>query len=144
MLQEKTDNDIAIIKSRKIIEQLKKISSNEKAKIINKQQQKQQATQGRTNRELLLKYLYDRGEEVLILAESQFPNEIRTIINRLIELIKNGDISERISGGELVALFRAVGMNVKVNTTIRIEDHGKLLSFSDKLKDDYGDAVNKS
>jgi hypothetical protein len=41
-------------------------------------------------------------------------------------------------------LLRAVGMNVKVNTTIRIEDHGKLLSFSDKLKDDYGDAVNKS
>jgi DNA-binding TFAR19-related protein (PDSD5 family) len=144
MLQEKTDNDIAIIKSRKIIEQLKKIASNEKAKMINKQQQKQQATQGSTNRELLLKYLYDRGEEVLILAESQFPNEIRTIINRLIELIKNGDISERISGGELVALLRAVGMNVKVNTTIRIEDHGKLLSFSDKLKDDYGDAVNKS
>jgi DNA-binding TFAR19-related protein (PDSD5 family) len=112
--------------------------------MINKQQQKQQATQGSTNREVLLKYLYDRGEEVLILAESQFPNEIRTIINRLIELIKNGDISERISGGELVALLRAVGMNVKVNTTIRIEDHGKLLSFSDKLKDDYGDAVNKS
>ena len=42
-----------------------------------------------------------------------------------------------------MALFR-LGMNVKVNTTIKIEDHGKLLSFSDKLKEDYGDTVNDS
>lgn len=99
MLQEKTDNDIAIIKSRKIIEQLKQVASDEKSKKIKKQrQQQQQAMQGRTNRELLLKYLYDRGEEILILAESQFPNETRKILNRLINLIKNGEITERISG----------------------------------------------
>jgi DNA-binding TFAR19-related protein (PDSD5 family) len=143
MLQEKTNNDIAIIKSRKIIEQLKQVASQEKAKMITKQQQ-QQARQDRTNRELLLKYLYDRGEEVLILAESQFPNETRTIVNRLAELIKNGRIIEGISGGAIVALFRTLGMNVKVNTMIKIEDHGKLLSFSDKLKEDYGDAINGS
>jgi hypothetical protein len=59
-------------------------------------------------------------------------------------LIKNGEITERISGGDLMALFRSLGMNVKVNTTIKIEDHGKLLSFSDKLKEDYGDTVNDS
>jgi DNA-binding TFAR19-related protein (PDSD5 family) len=144
MLQEKTDNDIAIIKSRKIIEQLKQVASDEKSKKIKKQHQQQQAMQGRTNRELLLKYLYNRGEEVLILAESQFPNETRTILNRLINLIKNGEITERISGGDLMALFRTLGMNVKVNTSIKIEDHGKLLSFSDKLKEDYGDTVNDS
>lgn len=143
MLQEKTNNDIAIIKSRKIIEQLKQVASQEKAKMITKQQQ-QQARQDRTNRELLLKYLYDKGEEVLILAESQFPNETRTIVNRLAELIKNGRIIEGISGGAIVALFRTLGMNVKVNTMIKIEDHGKLLSFSDKLKEDYGDAINGS
>lgn len=145
MLQEKTDNDIGIIKSKKIIEQLKQVASHEKSKMIKKQhQQQQQAMQGRTYRELLLKYLYDRGEEVLILAESQFPNETRTILSRLINLIKNGEITERISGGNLMALFQSLGMNVKVNTTIKIEDHGKLLSFSDKLKEDCGDTVNDS
>jgi hypothetical protein len=78
---------MAIIKSRKIIEQLKQVTFHEKAKMVKKQQH-QQEMQGRTNRELLLKYMYDRAEEVLILAESQFPNETRTILNRLINLIK--------------------------------------------------------
>jgi hypothetical protein len=31
-------------------------------------------------------------------------------------------------------LFRSIGINVRVNTTIKIEDHGKLVSFSEKLK----------
>jgi hypothetical protein len=52
--------------------------------------------QQRDDRELLLKYLYNRGDEVLSLAESQFPNETRLIANRLLELIKNGNISESI------------------------------------------------
>ena len=45
-----------------------------------------------------------------------------------------GEIKQRISGGELLALFRSVGINVRINTSIKIEDHGKLVSFSEKLK----------
>jgi hypothetical protein len=51
-----------------------------------------------------------------------------------VELIRIGDIRQRISGGELLALFRSVGLNVRVSTSIKIEDHGKLVSLSDKLK----------
>jgi hypothetical protein len=51
-----------------------------------------------------------------------------------VELIRIGEIKQRISGGELLALFRSVGLNIRVNTTIKIEDHGKLVSLSDKLK----------
>jgi len=86
----------------------------------------------------LLGYLYDRGDEVLGLAESQFRYRTSVIVNKLAELIKNGDINERISGGQLLGLFKSLGINVKVSTSIKIEDHGKLLSFSDKLKEDYG------
>ena len=86
----------------------------------------------------MLGYLYNRGEEVLAFAESQFPYRTLVIVNRLAELIKNGSIRERISGGQLLGLFRSLGINVRVNTSIKIEDHGKLLSFSDKLKEDYG------
>jgi hypothetical protein len=49
-------------------------------------------------------------------------------------LIRIGEIKQRISGGELLALLRSVGLNIRVNTTIKIEDHGKLVSLSDKLK----------
>jgi hypothetical protein len=32
-----------------------------------------------------------------------------------------------------------VGLSIRVNNNIKIEDHGKLISFSDKLKQDEYD-----
>jgi hypothetical protein len=82
-------------------------------------------------------YLYDKGEEVLEITEAQFPIQTRTIVRKIVELIKSMEIKNRISGGELLALFRSIGMNLRINTTIQIEDHGKLVSLSDKLKQRY-------
>jgi DNA-binding TFAR19-related protein (PDSD5 family) len=137
--QEEPSDDIEVIKSRKMVERWRQAISHEKVKQRIKEQQQQQKEQQSTDRKVLLRYLYNRGDEVLALAESQFPNETRVIANRLVELIKNGNMNERISGGELLGLFRSLGMNIKVDTSIKIEDHGKLLSFSDKLKEDYGE-----
>ena len=128
-MSEEEDPDITIIKARKMKELQKQAATNEKLKA-----RKQQDSQPRTNREIISSYLYDRGQEVLTLAESQFPVQTRAIVGKIVELIKAGEISQRISGGELLALFRSVGLNIRVNTSIRIEDHGKLVSFADKLK----------
>ena len=69
------------------------------------------------------------GEDVLVLAESQFPNETKRIVHELAELIKIGKINQRISGRELLALFKSRSLYLKINTSIKIEDHGKMLSF---------------
>ena len=87
------------------------------------------------DKEILLKYLYDRGDEVLRLADSQFPVQTRIIVKRIVELIKSGEIDSLISGGELLAIFRSVGLRIRVDTNIRIEDHGKFISFGEKLKE---------
>ena len=87
------------------------------------------------DKEILLKYLYDRGDEVLRLADSQFPVQTRIIVKRIVELIKSGEIDSLISGGELLAIFRSVGLRIRVDTNIRIEDHGKYISFGEKLKE---------
>lgn len=124
------DPDIAIIKARKMKELRDKAAALEKAK-----KREQQLTPPKeTDREIISTYLYDRGEEVLKLAESQYPFQTKAILARIIELIKAGEISQRISGGELLALFRSIGLKIRVNTSIKIEDHGKLVSLSDKLK----------
>jgi hypothetical protein len=57
-------------------------------------------------------------------------------------LIRKGNVKEKISGGVLLALLRDLGMNPNINTSIKIEDHGKMLSFSEKLRNDYEDAKN--
>ena len=71
---------------------------------------------------------------MLNLAYAQYPAQTEPIVTRVAELIQAGEITGRISGGELLALFRSVGLNIRVNTSIKVEDKGKLISFSDKLK----------
>jgi DNA-binding TFAR19-related protein (PDSD5 family) len=132
------DPDIAIIKARKMKELRDKAAAFEKAK-----KREQQLTSSKeTDREIISTYLYDRGEEVLKLAESQYPFQTKAILARIVELIKTGEISQRISGGELLALFRSIGLKIRVNTSIKIEDHGKLVSLSDKLKQQNGDMMD--
>jgi DNA-binding TFAR19-related protein (PDSD5 family) len=125
------DPDIEIIKARKMKELWKK-AALEKSNAIQKEESKKIRT--RTDEQVVSDFLYDRGDEVLKLAESQFPAQTHAIVNKLADLIKSGEIQQRISGGELLMLLRSVGINVRVSTTIKIEDHGKLVSFSDKLK----------
>ena len=123
------DPDIEIIKAKKMQEIMQRMMKQKKEN-IEKDIKKREPSE----REILLSYLYDRGEEVLNLAESQFPSETRAIINRIVELINSGEINRKISGGDLLSLFRTIGMNVKINTTIKIEEHGKYMSFAEKLK----------
>jgi DNA-binding TFAR19-related protein (PDSD5 family) len=128
----KDDPDIAIIKARKMKELWKQAAALERSKAAQKEQW--QKARIKTDREIVSDLLYDRGEEVLKLAEIQFPSQTSMIIKRIADLTKSGEIQQRISGGELLMLFRSIGINVRVNTTIKIEDHGKLVSVSEKLK----------
>ena len=123
------DPDIEIIKARKLRELKEKAAAAERAKAASEQPKKQ-----RTLRDVVSAYLYDRGDEVLSLAYAQFPVQTEAIVTKIAELILTDELSSRISGGELLSLFRSVGLNVRVNTTIKVEDKGKLISFSDKLK----------
>jgi DNA-binding TFAR19-related protein (PDSD5 family) len=126
------DPDIEIIKARKLKEMKKKAAALERAKTTSQQQPPPQRQ--RTARDIVNGYLYDRGDEVLSLAYAQYPAQTEAIVAKIAELILTGEISSRISGGELLSLFRSVGLNVRVNTTIKVEDKGKFISFADKLK----------
>jgi DNA-binding TFAR19-related protein (PDSD5 family) len=119
------------------LEQLKKKRLAEMQKNISfKKQQQERISSEKTKptpRELLVKYLGYRGMEVLQNAESQFPNETKIVIMKLAELIESGDINEKLDGGKLLALFRIVGLNVHMQTTINVEQDGKFVSLSEKL-----------
>jgi len=84
-------------------------------------------------RETLVKNLGYRGLEVLQNAESQFPSETKIVVEKLGELLYSGEVSEEIDGGKLLALFRSVGINVRMQTKINVEQDGELVSLSDKL-----------
>jgi DNA-binding TFAR19-related protein (PDSD5 family) len=84
-------------------------------------------------RNIVLKSLGFRGQEVLETAESQFPNETSIIVGQLAQLITSGELNETIDGGQLLALFRTVGLRIRMNTKINVEQDGKFVSLSEKL-----------
>lgn len=131
MSKDDEDPELAIIKARKM-KQLK-----EKAALIEKTKEDETKTNMTKidDKEIVLKYLYDRGDEVLRLAEAQYPVQTEIIIKRIADLIKSREIDSLVSGGELLAIFRSVGLRIRVDTNIRIEDHGKFISFGEKLKE---------
>ena len=131
MSKDDEDPELAIIKARKMKQLKEKAALNEK---IKEDETKTNMTKI-DDKEIVLKYLYDRGDEVLRLAEAQYPIQTEIIIKRIADLIKSREIDSLISGGELLAIFRSVGLRIRVDTNIRIEDHGKFISFGEKLKE---------
>jgi len=132
------DPDLELINARKMKALKEQFASKEKEKKIMEQneliQKKSTTTEGGVyERDFLISYLYDRGNEVLDIAEQQFPFQTKIIIKRLNELIRYGEIT-KISGGDLLSVFRSLGLNIRINTNISISDHGKTISFSEKLK----------
>jgi hypothetical protein len=138
------DPDLELIKARKMKKLQEQLASKEKAKEKDKINLE---LQNKTNknkpegidseRNFLLRYLYDRGDEVLKLAEQQYPLQTKIIIRRLNELIRFGEIP-KISGGDLLSVYRSLGLNIRVDTQISISDHGKTIRLSDKLKRSNG------
>lgn len=123
------DKELEQLKKKRLEEMQKNISSKKKQEELSSVQKSIP-----TPRQLLLKILGYRGFEVLQNAESQYPKETKIVVEKLGELISSGEINEKMDGGNLLALFRSVGINVRMETKINVEQEGKFVSLSDKLK----------
>ena len=126
------DKELEILKAKRLAEMQKNISFQEKQK--ESEQKSDIATEQVTSRDYVVKNLGYRGMEVLQNAESQFPNEAKIIIEKLGELIASGDINEILDGGKLLVLFRSVGVNIRMQNKINVEQDGKFVSITDKFK----------
>ena len=75
-----------------------------------------------------------RAWEVFNAANSQYPNVMAEIEDRLVNLVSKGKLAE-IDGEQLFALLRTVGLDVRLNTEIKVMKHGKMQSISEKFKE---------
>ena len=126
------DKELENLKAKRLAEMQKNISAQEKQK-ENKNLDTSEKFKP-TSRDSVIKKLGYRGMEVIQNAESQFPNESKIVIEKLGELIASGDINEILDGGKLLVLFRSVGINVRIQNKISVEQDGKFVSITDKFK----------
>jgi DNA-binding TFAR19-related protein (PDSD5 family) len=127
------DIELERLKAKRLAEMQKNISTKQ----IPEPEQKEKPKPN--PREIVLKSLGFRGEEVLQNAETQFPNETQTVIVQLAQLISSGEFDEKIDGGQLLSLFRTIGLNVRMQTKINVEQDGKFVSLSEKLNSKKND-----
>ena len=126
------DKDLERLQAKRLEEMRKNLSFQRKQSKITASEKEQKGNKP-SPREIVIKQLGYRGLEVLQNAEYQFPKETEIISLKLSELISSGDINEVLDGGNLLTLFRSVGINVRMKTKINVEKDGKFVSLSDKL-----------
>ena len=126
------DKDLERLKEKRLAEMQKNLSSQQRQEKIASLKEEQKDNKP-SSREIVIKQLGYRGLEVLQNAEHQFPKETQIVLLKLSELIASGDITEVLDGGNLLALFRSIGIDVRMKTKINVEKDGKFVSLSDKL-----------
>jgi len=123
------DSELEKLQAKRLAEMQRNISSLKQTESSEKSEKKET----KSPREIVVNYLGFRGTEVLENAEAQFPNETKSIVDQLSKLIESGELDEKLDGGQLLTLFRSVGLRVRMKTTINVEQDGKFVSLSEKL-----------
>ena len=125
------DKEFEMLIAKRLAEMQKNLSAqNESKEDTNTENEKPKLS----SRDYVVNNLGYRGMEVLQNAEYQFPNEAKIVIEKLGELISSGDISETLDGGKLLVLFRSIGLNIRMENKINVEQDGKFVSIADKFK----------
>jgi hypothetical protein len=121
------DPELKLINARRMAELRKRAEIANAAK-------EQEKLPAKSAKEILLGRLYDRGDEVLETAYSYYPKETAMFVEQLATYLKFHPELERISGGELYAVFRKLGLRFNLNTTIKVQEKGKFIDLKDKFK----------
>lgn len=116
------DADLRLLEQRKLEEMRRRLKATAP-----------QAKQEKTDRQVVEEMLYDRGDEVLEAAYSFYPEETGKLVKELAGMIKDGRLKEKVAGGELLSIFRELGLRFRLKTSIRVMDQGKLVDLSEKL-----------
>ncbi|MFH0850102.1 MAG: DNA-binding protein [Candidatus Bathyarchaeota archaeon] len=89
-----------------------------------------------TPEELLGQYFGDRAWEVWNAAKAQYPSVMPQVEKLLVDAVKQGKVKDVIDGAGLMGFFRQIGIPVRLETRIRISEHGELKTLEQKMKEE--------
>jgi DNA-binding TFAR19-related protein (PDSD5 family) len=116
------------------LEALKQKRLQEMQKRMARQEYKKETKERVDSSQILDKIFRGRAWEVFNAAKTQFPSLMPEIERLLVSLALERKIGE-VEGEQLLALLREIGLQVRLNTTIKVLSRGKIKSFSEKFKE---------
>ena len=129
------DDELERIKQKRLAEMKRKMLLKQ-IKDQRESEPKPEKPREATNQEVLDAMFGNRAWEVYSAAAYQYPQVIGQVEQILVDGIKEGKIADIIDGAALMGFFRQVGLPVRLNTKIRISDHGELKTLEQKMKED--------
>ena len=125
------DEELERIKRRRLAEMQRKML----LKQIKDAAPKPEPPKEPTNEDILNRYFRGRAYEVYNAAKVQYPQVFPQIETALVDAIKRGKVQQAIDGAMLNQFFRQIGIPVRLNTKIRVSDHGELKTLEQVMKD---------
>ena len=124
------DEKLERIKRRRLLELQRRMLQEEKP--VEEEPEKPAEP---TTREILDGMFAGRAWEVYETAKMQYPTVMPQVEQALVEGIRSGKIQDRIDGESLFVFLRQLGLNVRLNTSIRYKDHGELKTIGQRIKE---------
>jgi DNA-binding TFAR19-related protein (PDSD5 family) len=131
------DSEIDLLKRRKLLEMRRRLLLERAEARKEEAQEKQEPGEERGKLEpkaILKKRFVGRAWEVWSAAEAQYPAVTAQMVGALASLIEAGRLAGPITGEQLYAFFRRLGLRVRLETKIRIYESGELKTIADKMK----------
>ena len=123
------DKELELYKRKRLLEmQMHLLAKKAEEK---KQEQVEKAPDPK---EVLNRIFVGRAWEVFEAARRQYPQATQTLQDELVRLVLSGRLKEQISGEQLLWLFWKIGLDVRMETKIRILESGELKTVAEKLK----------
>jgi len=120
------DTELERLKSRRAQQMQRRLLEHEKKKETTERQP--------APREVLKTILVGRAWEVLDAAKVQYPEPARALENELSRLVREGRLKGPVTAEQLMWLFRSLGLDVRLDTKIRVFESGELKSLAQKFK----------
>ena len=86
-------------------------------------------------RDVLKKIFVGRAFEVWDAAWKQYPQVMERLEPNLARLVLSGEITEHVDEGQLLQIMRMIGIKLRFDVKIKILEHGKFKTISEKLKE---------
>jgi DNA-binding TFAR19-related protein (PDSD5 family) len=129
------DADLDLWKRRKLLEMQKRFlvkKAEEEKRKAGEEVPPKEKTQAR---DVLKKIFVGRAFEVWDAAWKQYPQVMERLEPNLARLVLSGEITEHVDEGQLLQIMRMIGLKLRFDVKIKILEHGKFKTISEKLKE---------
>ena len=129
------DDELERIKRKRLEEMQRRLLLKELQEKEEEPKEEKEEAREPTNREILDRYFRDRAWEVWNEAERQYPQIMPKLEQLLVDAMNQNKIQDYLDGASLMGFFRQIGLPVRLQTKIRISEHGELKTLEQKIKE---------